>query len=273
MRPEDVEELISQLSFAPLTSAAAGRLLYEFVAKDGIEQVLELGCAHGTSTAYMAAALDEKGVGWVRTYDRDDARDRDPNVFAVLSHLGLEGRVEPILSTSSYTWELMRVLDEQTYDLETRPKFDLCFLDGAHTWETDGLAFLLIDRLLHPDRWILFDDVSWTLGSSPTLKHTPRVQAMSEDERATPHVRKIIDLLVRPLGYRVQFVGNIACAYKPGRGDGPSAHDGDFKAIASSQREGVRCLAFGSLRRRGGLTDRELSPGLRGQSSLGASGP
>lgn len=251
MTPETVEERIAELSFQPLTSPAAGRLLYEFAAKDGVEEILELGCAHGTSTAYLAAALDAKGIGLVRTFDREDAQEREPNLFTVLQHVGVQNRVKPTLSKSSYTWELMKILEERTGGDVTSPLFDFCFLDGAHTWETDGLAFLLVDRLLRPDRWIVLDDVNWTLGSSPTLRDTPRVKALPDDERTTPHVRRVIDLLVRPLGYEVRFLGNTACAYKAGADPETSRHQGDFDDIAAAEPELVRRLALGSLRRAG----------------------
>lgn len=248
MTPEHVEERLAELSFQPLTSPAAGRLLYEFAAKEDVEEIVELGCAHGTSTAYLAAALEAKAAGCVRTFDREDAADREPNLFAVLGHVGVEARVRPTLSTSSYTWGLMQILEERTVGHVTEPLFDLGFIDGAHTWETDGLAFLLVDRLLRPDRWIVFDDVNWTLGSSPTLKDTPRVLALSEEERTTPHVRKVIDLLVRPLGYEIRFLGNIACAYKPGPDEASSRHQTDFDDIATDQSDLVHALALGSLR-------------------------
>jgi predicted O-methyltransferase YrrM len=249
MTPERVEERLAELSFQPLTSSATGRLLYEFAAREAVEEIVELGCAHGTSTAYLAAALDAKGAGLVRTFDREDAHEREPNLFTVLQHVGVDRRVKPTLSKSSYTWELMRIVEERTEGDVTDPMFDFCFLDGAHTWETDGLAFLLVDRLLHPDRWIVFDDVNWTLGSSPTLKDTPRVKALPEDERTTPHVRKVIDLLVRPLGYEIRFLGNTACAYKPGFDPATSRHRDDFNQIAAAQPELVRRLALGSVRR------------------------
>src|SRR5258705_6465750 len=190
MKPNIVQDRLAEMTFRPLTNAATGRLLYELVLMADVGDVVELGFAHGTSTAYMAAALDEKGSGCVRTFDREDAREREPNLFEVLTHLGLERWVKPTMSASSYTWELMRILDDRTVNSLTNACFDFCFLDGAHTWETDGLAFLIVDRLLREDRWIVFDDVNWTLGSSPTLKDTDRVRSLPDDERSTPHVRK-----------------------------------------------------------------------------------
>lgn len=249
MTPEHVEELLGQLSFQPLTSPAAGHLLYAFAAKADIDEIAELGCAHGTSTAYLAAALDAKGSGLVRTFDREDAQEREPDLFTVLRHVGLEHRVKATLSKSSYTWELMKIVEDRTEGGVTYPLFDFCFLDGAHTWETDGLAFLLLDKLLHHDRWIIFDDVNWTLGSSPTLKETPRVKALPEDERTAPQIHKVIDLLVRPLGYEIRFLGNTACAYKAGAEPGTIRHRADFDDIAAAQPELIRSLALGSLRR------------------------
>jgi hypothetical protein len=43
---------------------------------------------------------------------------------------------------TSYTWRMMKMLEE-----DEGPRFDLCYLDGAHSWFVDGFAFFLIDRL------------------------------------------------------------------------------------------------------------------------------
>jgi hypothetical protein len=77
------------------------------------------------------------------------------------------------------------------------PRFDLCYLDGAHDWFVDGFAFFLIDRLLRPNGWILFDDMDWTYAGSPTLGQTDRVKQMPEDERTTKQIRLVYDLLVK----------------------------------------------------------------------------
>ena len=53
--------------------------------------------------------------------------------------------------------------------IEAGHKYDFCFIDGAHTWDTDGFAFCLVDRMLRPGGWIIFDDLNWTHAHSPTL--------------------------------------------------------------------------------------------------------
>ncbi len=65
------------------------------------------------------------------------------------------------------------------------------------SWETDGFAFFLADRLLVPGGWFIFDDLDWTYASSPTLGKTERVRQMPDDERNTAQVRKLYDLLVK----------------------------------------------------------------------------
>ena len=45
----------------------------------------------------------------------------------------------------SYTYTLKELLKLPPAD---RPTFDFVYLDGAHEWHHDGLAFLLIDLML-----------------------------------------------------------------------------------------------------------------------------
>jgi predicted O-methyltransferase YrrM len=247
MKIRSVERKLSELAYQPLTSTAGGRLLGGFVSSPDIDDVLELGFAHGTSTAYMAAALHEKGAGHVTTVDRIDAVDRKPNISAVLDHVGLAEWVSPIFAARSYTWELMHLLEDQLVNGEIVPCFDFCFIDGAHTWDADGFAFLLVDKLLRGDRWIAFDDVNWTLGSSATLKDRGWVRDLPEEEQRTAQVRKVVEVLARPLGYQVRMFGNYAFAYKPDRLSQCHLHDLD--ALFASDQTLLRDIAFGPLRR------------------------
>src|SRR2546429_2540349 len=171
MRVEDVAGALEEFDYTPLTSPAVGRLLYELALAPYAEELLELGTGYGTSTAYIAAALEEKGAGHLTTIDRPDALARNPNVHQVLRHLGLERWVTAIQAVS-YNRVLMRMLEEATLDEATEPCLDFCFIDGGHTWESDGFAFLLVDRLLRSGRWIALDDVEWSFAGSPSLRDT-----------------------------------------------------------------------------------------------------
>jgi predicted O-methyltransferase YrrM len=237
---EAVQNRLDELDLPPLTSRAAGRMLYEFVLHSEILDVLELGFAHGMSTAYLAAALDEKGGGLVTTIDRRDALEREPNIHAVLDHVGLRHIVRPVFAERSYTWELMRLLSERVAGDGAAACFDFSFIDGAHTWETDGFAFYLVDALLRDDSWIVFDDLHWRYA----MCSTDEGQELPAEERDTPQMKLVFDLLVRRHpsyeGFRV--IGNYGWAYKRG-----GASDSNADAVDRVLRpELVKELAFGT---------------------------
>lgn len=218
-------------------------MLYDFVRDSGIVDVLELGFAHGGSTAIIAAALQENDRGSVTTLDRRDALQREPNIHAVLGYLGLEEFVHPIVAERSYTWELKKLL-EANNDVGSRPSFDFCFVDGAHTWDVDGFAFFLVDKLLRPDRWLLFDDLRWTQASSPAEDLADDVP---EEERGAAQIELVFDLLVREhADYpHHRLLGSYAWAYKRAtEGEGVNG-DAVDRLLAP---EIVRELALGGLR-------------------------
>lgn len=196
----------------------------------------------------MAAALDRKGKGSITTIDRETAREREPNIETLLRQIGLEHWVEPLFAATSYNWELMRILERQKLGEQITPCFDFCFIDGAHSWETDALAFVLVDKLLRPDRWIIFDDVNWTYATSVALRDTERVRRLPEDERNTAQVKKIVDLLVRthPDYADVRIVGGYGLVYKGGTGE--EVHRGDLDRLVRSHGALFRELAFAHLR-------------------------
>jgi predicted O-methyltransferase YrrM len=220
-----VRNRIAELRYPALTSPEEGRRLYDFVLESDTTDILELGSAHGTSSCYMAAALEEKHAGRVLTIDRISARERDPNILTLLTHTGLGEYVQPVFANTSYTWELMKLIQEQTTGQATEPCFDFCFIDGAHTWETDGLAFFLVDKLLRPGGWIVFDDVHWSFGNSAALRDTEDARAMPADERMTPQIMKVVSLLALQHphypGFHVR--GNWAWVGKAGEDGSPAA--------------------------------------------------
>ena len=74
-------ELIKEiLSGVPYMAEDEGWELYNFICNEKPSSILELGHAHGASTIYMAAALDEIGSGVIETVDLSTAQDRDPNL-------------------------------------------------------------------------------------------------------------------------------------------------------------------------------------------------
>lgn len=187
-RLDDVARVVGDIPYMSLEQAG---LMDSLISENGYARILELGFHHGVSTCYLAAAVDRFEHGNVVTVDLASAQRLSPNVEELLARLGLQERVTVHYEPTSYLWRLMRLLEPPA------ATFDLCYIDGAHDWFTDGFAFLLVDRLLAPGGAIVFDDLDWTFSTSPALASSPRVHAMPEDERTTPQIRKVWELLVK----------------------------------------------------------------------------
>ena len=182
----------------PYMGADEAEELYYFIRNHKPERCLELGHAHGASSLYIAAALDENGGGHLDTVDLNGSADRSPNIESLLEKTGLGAYVSVRREKNSYNWFLKKKIESQTSDTRCRPLYDFCFIDGAKNWTIDGLAFFLVEKLLKEDGWILFDDYKWSYG-----KHEGRVQSdgvtvrsLSQEEIFEPHIRNIFHLIV-----------------------------------------------------------------------------
>lgn len=69
----EFETVAAAVHGIPFMSPELGRRVYEHIRTGNVENVLELGTAHGVSAAYMAAALEAKGRGQVVTVDHGGA--------------------------------------------------------------------------------------------------------------------------------------------------------------------------------------------------------
>lgn len=187
----------------PVMGEREGRKLYDHVCDTQPEHVLEIGTAYGVSGCYIAAALEENGHGLLTTVDHRDATYRDPTADELFRKGGLERWIDRVqIAHSSYTWWLKDQIQERTDAAgNTEPRYDFCFLDGSHNWTIDGLAVVLVERLLMPGAWLLLDDLDWSYADS--VEHielsppSDKMFAMSVDELRTPHVGAIVDVIIR----------------------------------------------------------------------------
>ena len=176
----------------PHMSPEEGRLIYDHIRAERPTRLLELGTAHGVSAAYMAAALDENGSGSITTVDSARA-DYDPPPPEVLERAGLLRYVDLVRrADSSYDWFLKDQIERRSDAAgNCEPLYDFCYLDGAHNWTIDGLAALLVEKLLVPGGWLLLDDLPWTYPDDGGDLH------LSPSEQATPHMDAVYELLVK----------------------------------------------------------------------------
>jgi predicted O-methyltransferase YrrM len=193
------DEAHGHLKGIPHLGDAQARELYQFILREKPRRCLELGHAHGVSSAYIAAALDEVG-GHLDTVDLLSAAHRSPNLETLLSKMGLSPLVKIHREVNSYTWFLKKKIASQSTGGECEPCYDFCFIDGAKNWTMDGLAFFLVDKLLKKDGWILFDDYNFTYEKYLKRREVLdgiTIRQLGPDERAEAHVELIYQLLVR----------------------------------------------------------------------------
>jgi predicted O-methyltransferase YrrM len=166
-----------------------GEQIHEFIRTHRPESCLELGFANGVGALYIGSALEANGCGTLTSVDRRRARNRHPSAGDLLESAGLSGRVTLVYEETSYVWFLHDTLRSQlNAGGEVEPCYDFVFLDGAHTWDVDALAFTLADRLLRPGGWMLFDDLDWRLDE--------RWRKVPEHQRSFAQVTEIWELLV-----------------------------------------------------------------------------
>ncbi len=221
----EFEQVRDVIKGVPFMSEEQGKMIYDFVRASGVRECLELGIGHGVGSCYIGAALQETG-GRLMSIDRTSAKEREPNVETLLKRAGLESIVTPVYEPNSYTWALLRMIEEHSEDGLCTPCLDFCFVDGAHLFEPDACAFFLADKLLKPGGWLLFDDLFWTIGSSEFAQEEWAAK-LSAAEREQPHILKVYDVLVKQHpGYGdFRITGQWGWARKQGGGGAGNALD------------------------------------------------
>lgn len=128
--------------------------IFENAKKESLS-IAEIGIGMGATSFHIAKFLDNKGSFHIFDFNE--------SVIPIKKMLNLEGYSNIYAHGSSYkkmdsyNWNLLSLLKDND-----EPIFDYVFLDGAHSFPVDGLAFFLIDMLLKKDGYIDFDDYAWT---------------------------------------------------------------------------------------------------------------
>lgn len=205
---DEVTRRFGSLKYMDEARAVRARAL---IAEHGCADLLEIGFHKGKSSAYFAAMLEDQGRGHLTTIDRMAARAHQPGIGDVLGELGLSHRVTPIFAERSHTWELARMLEAPS-----APRFDFCYFDGGHTWDTTGFGLVLVDMLLKPGGVLLVDDLNWSINRSVTATpgRAKAYEGYSEDEKAAQGVDLAFRTILPHLGYRdlsrVEFSWGVA---------------------------------------------------------------
>ncbi|MES1941151.1 hypothetical protein T5B8_12973 [Salinisphaera sp. T5B8] len=188
------------LDNVPHISRHSARILYDFLLSEKPTDCLELGFAHGASSGYIAAALDELGTGALTSVDLESSAEFETTIEKTLDRLNLTSYVRIVREVNSYNWFLKKQIEAQTQNGVCVPCYDFIFIDGAKNWTIDGLAFFLADKLLRPGGWILLDDYGWRYADAiergKTRSDGVTNRDLSEDQIAEPNIAAIFNLLV-----------------------------------------------------------------------------
>ena len=187
-----VEEIRAITGDVPYMTNDQAQRMTNFIIEHKLESIIELGFFHGTSTCFMANAVSGFDNGHIVAIDKERAITLEPNVEVMMQQLDLTDRLTVHYEPTSYLWRLMKMLEE-----DPTPRFDLCYLDGAHNWFVDGFAFFLIDKLLKPGGWLIMDDLEFRYDRSQGLRGTETLTNMPKDEKECPQLRKVYELLIK----------------------------------------------------------------------------
>jgi predicted O-methyltransferase YrrM len=157
-------------------------------------EIAEIGVAIGATTYALCQALNRAGrihlFDFGPTLDALAAELREENFDNIVLHPNGRKLFE------SYNWNLAIMLRQMRNDGKDGI-FDLVYLDGAHVFHHDAPAAVVLKELLRPGGYLLFDDYSWTLASSPTLG--PSVNAStaenySQEQIEIAHIALICEI-------------------------------------------------------------------------------
>lgn len=176
-----------------LNVTGANQRTVELFASSGCRTYAELGVYEGDTAFAIAESLG--GAGEVHLFDFEDRVELAADRLRQAGYENVFVHPNTRRLMDSYNWSLMHLLDEHC-----EPVFDYVFLDGAHTWAHDALAFFLVDRLLEPGGYLDFDDYSWTMSGSPSMNPDvfPEVEQLyTQDQIESAQVALVVDLLAK----------------------------------------------------------------------------
>jgi predicted O-methyltransferase YrrM len=171
----------------------------ELIQKNKLKNLCELGHYHGKSSIYFGAILEEQGFGTLTTFDILSNR-ASPNINSLISEFSLEKFINPVVTDEGYVWGLSALINNHA------SKFDFCYIDGGHTFESTTLAFILTDLLLEKNGIIVFDDVSWTVQKSMSvygnaILNIPMYKNSTAKQKTIPQVKMVCDLIMPHYNY------------------------------------------------------------------------
>ena len=153
----------------------------------------EIGVDRGATTKEIMKLLTEEDQ-----YDLFDVE--NCKFFAESKKFNCKGKLIIHKNTTkiydSYSWEIAKIIIENRTKSEVS-LWDAVYIDGAHVFHVDAATTALVKENIKKGGYIVFDDMEWTLKSSPTCNTEFNKSAFTEEQMETPHVKLIVDALMK----------------------------------------------------------------------------
>lgn len=155
----------------------------------------EIGVGIGATTLPMAEILSNYGLIHIFDFEtsvRELQADLKQRGFKNIVPHGNTDRY-----WDSYHWSLAEMIRNPV----NNQIFDLIYIDGAHTYLHDALAFFQCDRLLKVGGLMIFDDYNWRYADSNYMKKN-RLLYMTQQQVDAFQINMFIeDLVSAHIGY------------------------------------------------------------------------
>ena len=162
----------------------------------------EIGLGIGTTTVHFAQILDESDE--LHLFDRNFVVDElisDLEALPEPPKVKLVNQGNEPNRYASYSWKLALWFRELRNAGKSGRVFDFVYLDGAHDFFHDTAATAVLKRMIKPGGYLVFDDMYWTFGASPTMNPKKRPETgldYTPEQLVIPHVELVVDILMRP---------------------------------------------------------------------------
>jgi len=151
--------------------------------------VAEIGIGIGATSKHIAELLNNRGE--YHLYDFEGRAKALMNDLSAIGYYNVKIFENSRRHWDSYHWSLLdRVRNCQ------KEVYDYIYLDGAHTFLHDCLAYILCDKLLKVNGVIDFDDYYWRFLGSAHMSNT-RDEFMTQEQIEERQIKLVIDLFVK----------------------------------------------------------------------------
>ena len=181
-----LRELAEITDNVPYTQPVACEFLFDLVATFDRPEVLEVCCAYGKATAYLAAAV-HLGRGHLHAVDNVCRQWNGRSAEELVTVIGAQDSCDIVYGKDA-RWFLLELFTARPGEW-----VDLAFLDASHSVEVDAFLALALWTHLSPGGLLLLDDLDWT-----AAQHAP--EARRRTKRKIPHVRVLYDYLCQQNG-------------------------------------------------------------------------